>query len=145
MPFYFDESIHERGRFILGAYVFGPAPTDDVNRALAAVGLRPDRHEFKSSAKMAEHPEQQALRREFHNMLHMNYRYGVVVVPHCERASLGREALVGLAEICEANRLTRRREAAYFDKGIFSSRRGALHLAEEVGVAQHCEIHAEQD
>ncbi len=120
MPFYFDESIHERGDFILGAYVFGPDPTNDGNAALAAVGLDPDRDEFKSSAKMAEHPEQQVLRGELHKILHMTYRYAVVVVPHQERRSLGAEALLGLRKICEANGLTQGREPAYFDKGLFS-------------------------
>jgi len=145
MPFYFDESIHTRGGFILGAYVFGPDPTTEINSALTAVGLDPDRDEFKSSTKMTEHPEQQLLRRELHNLLQMTYKYGVVVLPHQQRASLGREALVALAKICQVNSLTRRREFAYFDRGIFSSRRSALEMAEFVGVAQHCEVHAEQD
>src|SRR6266704_4456952 len=106
MPFYFDESIHPRGGFILGAYVFGPDPTEGVNAALAAVDLDPDRDEFKSSTKMIQHPEQQALRRELQNILHPHYRYAVVVVPYQERESLGTEALSGLAKICRANGLT---------------------------------------
>jgi hypothetical protein len=145
MPFYFDESIHQRGDFILGAYVYGPDPTNDINAALAAVGLDPERDEFKSSARMTEHPEQQALRGELHKILHMRYSYAVVVIPRRERGSLGAEALLGLRKICQANSLTRRREPAYFDKGVFASARRALEIAERTEVAQYCEIHAEQD
>jgi hypothetical protein len=145
MPFYFDESIHQRGEFILGAYVFGPDATNAVNAALAAAGLAPDRDEFKSSTKMTEHPEQQALRQELHNILHLTYHYALVVVPHQERESLGREALLGLAKVWVANGLTHQDEHAYFDKGIFPSARRAMELAQQLGVSQYCEVHAEQD
>lgn len=145
MPFYFDESIHKRGDFILGAYVFGPDPTDDVKVALAATGLDPASAEFKSSAKMAAHPEQQRLRRELRRILHMSYAYGVVVVPYEERTSLGKEALLGLGKIIRANDLSQSRQTAYFDQGIFINPRAALELAEDVGLSQLCDIHAEQD
>lgn len=145
MPFYFDESIHQRGDFILGAYVSGPDPTDGIKLALAATGLDPHKDEFKSSAKMAEHPEQQQLRRELREILRMSYTYGVVVTPYEARTSLGKEALLGLAKIIRANGLIQSRQTVYFDQGIFSSSHAALRLAEEVGISQYCEIHAEQD
>ena len=52
MPFfYFDESIHDRGGFVLGAYVYGPDPTHAVDavlvverrRQLIFVGVAADR------------------------------------------------------------------------------------------------------
>jgi hypothetical protein len=145
MPFYFDESIHDRrGQFITGAFVFGPDPTQTIREALAAVGLDPDRDEFKSSALMAEHPEQQALRGRLHNIL-APYRYGVVVTPAPERSSLGRESLIGLANICVANRLTYNREDVYFDNGIFPSASRGLELADEIGASRYCNVHPEQD
>jgi hypothetical protein len=145
MPFYIDESIHRRGDFIIGACVFGPDPTDLINAALTAVGLDPDCDEFKSSAKMTEHPEQQALRRELQNILHRTYRFAVVIVPHQERASLGREILLGLDKVCRANDLAHLHESAYFDKGIFSSAQSAMKLAQQLGVSKYCEVHPEQD
>jgi len=146
MPFYFDESIHDRrGQFILGAFVFGPDPSAAIRDAITAVGLDPDRDEFKSSTKMSEHPEHQALRAQLHDILQPTYRYGVVVVPARERPSLGREALIGLAKICHANGLTHRREDAYFDAGIFSSARRGLELADQIGVSGYCDVHPEED
>src|SRR5262245_22427275 len=102
MPFFFDESIHERGGFVLGAYVYGPDPTVAVDTALRAAGLRPGKDEFKSSAKMSEHPEQQVLRTELRRVL-WDYSCAVVIVPATERHSLGREALLGLDRVCRAN------------------------------------------
>lgn len=145
MPFYFDESIHARGEFILAATVFGPDPTDAINAALTTVGLDPNRDEFKSSARMSEHPEQQALRRELQNILNQTYRIALVVVPHQDRGSLGREALLGLDKVCRANNLARLHERAYFDKGIFTSAWSAMSLAQDLGVSQYCEVHPDQD
>lgn len=146
MPFYFDESIHDRrGEFILGAFVFGPDATDAIGEALKAVGLNPDRDEFKSSVKMSEHPEQRDLRTRLHGVLQFAYRCGVVVVPAVERASLGKEALSGLAMICRANGLSERREDAYFDRGIFPSARRGGELADQVGVSRYCNVHPEED
>ena len=146
MPFYFDESIHDnRGEFILGAFVFGVDPTVDVRNAITAVGLDPDKDEFKSSAKMQNHPEQRLLREKLYQVLKLEYRYGVVVVPRTERRRLGEEALRGLVKICRANRLTNRREDAYFDSGIFQSESHGNELARVTGASQYCAVHPEQD
>jgi hypothetical protein len=148
VPFYFDESIHDqRGQFILGAYVSGPDPTEAISDALTAVGLDPDRDEFKSCAKMSEHPEQQALRGRLRDILQGRwlYRYGVVVVPARERPSFGKEALIGLRKICLANGLTPGGQDAYFDIGIFPSARRGLELADEIGVSRYCVLHPEED
>lgn len=113
MPFFFDESIHERGGFVLGAYVYGPDPTIAVDAALRAAGLHPGKDEFKSSSKMSEHPEQQILRTELRRVLGWDYSYAVVVVPASERHSLGREALLGLDKVCRANGLHAMPQAAF--------------------------------
>ena len=145
MPFYFDESIHERGRFILGGYVYGPDPTPDVDTALRFVGLRPARDEFKSSATMTDGPAQPTLRRELKKILAWTYRYAVLVHPFEHRSSLGREALAGLAKICRANGLTGGRQTAYFDEGIFRTAAEANRLAAELGLSGYCDIRVEQD
>ena len=48
--FYFDESIHERAAFILGAFVYSPNDLSAaVAAALSSVGLQAGKDEFKSS------------------------------------------------------------------------------------------------
>jgi hypothetical protein len=143
--FYFDESIHDRGEFILGAYVYGPDPDSQVTEAMRRCGLQPDCHEFKSSARMDEHPEQAALRRELRGLLTANYRIGVLVSPSSARLDLGRETLLGLDKIVRANRLASAKPRIFLDQGIFASADDALELADRIGVSQVCEVHPEQD
>jgi hypothetical protein len=137
IPFFFDESIHRRGEFVLGAYVYGPDPNEAVSRALALVGLDPERDEFKRSAKMIEHPEQQMLCRELRNILHMSYSYGVVVAPYEERQTLGREAILGLVKICQANGLADTRDKVYFDEGVFPKKQSLSATAQHTGLSRH--------
>jgi hypothetical protein len=142
--FYFDESIHERGGFIVGAYVCGPDADPVVARALRACGMEPGVDEFKSSARMTGHPEQVALRSELQRLLR-GYRLGVLVVPSTARASLGEEALRGLAQIARLNSLTAAGLVAWFDEGTFVSINQALKLSAELKINEYCELRAEQD
>ena len=57
MPnFYFDESIQTKAQFIVGAYVYCPDAETAVSNAIKRVGLHAGVDEFKSSARMSEHP-----------------------------------------------------------------------------------------
>lgn len=145
MPFYFDESIHERGGFILGAYVYGHDPGPRVDAALRSVGFEPGRDEFKSSAPMAAGWAHPMLRCKLKEILSSSYRYGVVLHPSAHRSSFGREALVGLAKICRANGLTSLPQVAYFDQGIFPTSAVAIGLARELGLVDYCHLYPEQD
>ena len=138
--FYFDESIHERAGFILGAYVFSPHElTPHVFRKLEAVGLRPGIDEYKSSAKMSENATQRALRKELKELL-WNIKLGIVVVPSAERQNLGTEALQGLKKIILANELLGEQHHVYFDEGI--GFRSPARVVEELYL---CEIYTGQD
>jgi hypothetical protein len=47
--FYFDETIQERGGFIIGAFVYAPSDgTPKVYSAIEQVGMRPGVDEFMS-------------------------------------------------------------------------------------------------
>jgi hypothetical protein len=56
--FYFDESIHQRGDFILGAWVYS---NDDLSpqvlHAIEVTGLIPGVDEFKSGRRMDREPQ----------------------------------------------------------------------------------------
>ncbi len=143
--FYFDESIQERGGFIVGAYVYGPDADVEVTTALERVGLRPGVDEFKSSARMSAHPEQVALRAELKRLL-VNFRVGVLVTPNDDRATLGAEALRCLDQIARANELAKgERLMAFFDQGVFGSPGQAAALSGSIGLNQYCDVKAEQD
>jgi hypothetical protein len=142
--FYFDESIHERGCFIVGAYVCGPDADARVTSALQASRLRPGVDEFKSSARMTAHPEQVALRTELQRLIR-EYRIGVLVMPTTSRASLGEEALRGLDQIARLNAVSAAGLVASFDEGVFASVNQAMQLSAALKVDEYCEVRPEQD
>src|SRR5690349_12035111 len=101
--FYFDESIQERGGFIIGAIVYSDTDlTPAVFKALSAVGLIPRTDEFKSGSRMSSQPRQSKVRDLLSDLL-QSVKTGLVVVPSAHRDRLGHEALVGLSKILRAN------------------------------------------
>jgi hypothetical protein len=143
--FYVDDSVQDRGGFVLGAVVFGPDAEASVSAAIERAGLRPGVDEFKSSARMSEHPEQVRLRDELRAVL-SNYRLGVLVVPRSERSELGHYALLALKQFISANGLRRETDLRIFlDEGMFPSVVAALENAAAIGVDQYCSVCPEQD
>lgn len=115
--FYFDESIHVRGGFIIGAWVY----TENDIEATIAAAL--ERHgvntmdEFKSGARMDEDPKRSEVRLEMQGLL-QETRIGLVVAPVEARSSLGNVALDGLRKIITANGLTKLSHKVFLDQGI---------------------------
>lgn len=94
--FYFDESIHQRGGFIVGAFVFSEVDLSlDIASTLNSLGFIPGRDEFKNSASMQNNPRSQELRNRLKRLL-QSTKVGLVVVPSERRDLLGHEALIGL-------------------------------------------------
>jgi hypothetical protein len=141
--FYFDESIHERGGFIIGAFVYSEHDLSPVVRdALAALGLKPGIDEFKSSSKMLQEPIQSTLRSHLKRFF-WDTRLGLVVVPYSERAILGNAALTGLKKILTANGLESVRNQVFFDEGVMFS--GQRNLIADLALDVSCDFFFEQD
>jgi len=141
---YFDESIHERGGFILGAFVFGPDADARVSDALASCALKPGIDEFKSGARMAADAERARLRQTLREVL-MDYRIAILIMPSAARESLGAEALKALRQFTQANALESSRPTVFFDKGIFGSASRARDIASGLGLDVCCDVVPEQD
>lgn len=141
--FYFDESIQEKGEFIVGAFVFSQTDlTPAVFRALAEAGLRPGIDEFKSGALMVAQPKQASVREALRGLF-SDTSIGAVVLPISERKNLGTEAIAGLTKIIHANSLGKRPHRVYIDEGIVVERVSLTTLRESV--ATPCEILVNQD
>jgi len=140
---YFDESIHDRGGFVLGAFVCGRDVGSRVSDALTQCGLRPGTDEFKSSARMDREAKQVKLREHLKELLR-DYRIGVVVAP-TGRDTFGLAAMEGISKIIRLNRLERFDLSAFFDQGVFSSSEAGKELARQHGVEQLCKVAVEQD
>ena len=140
--FYFDESIHERAAFILGAFVYSETDLSGaVADALSAVGLRPGADEFKSGGRDANRQR----RLELRHLLRMEMqgtRIGMVVTSSQERRRLGNEALIALRRTVEVNEIGSG-HVVYIDEGVnFEGRRDAV-AAFEAATASSC--HLDQD
>lgn len=141
--FYFDESIHPRGGFILGAYVYSDECLEaQVALTLERFGLRTGIDEFKSSARADANPRQHLLRNSLRRLID---RLGLVVAPIADRRLLGRDALLGLKKIIEANRFRESTHEAHFDQGVFESQGQAERWADEVGLPTSVRIFATDD
>lgn len=115
--FYVDESIHERGGFILGACVYSKTPLEElVNQSLISLGLKPGSDEYKSSYRMQGNDLRQRLRIKIKDILLIT-RIGLFVMPVGQRDAIALEGLKALEKIIEANELGSG-HSAYFDEGI---------------------------
>jgi hypothetical protein len=143
--FYFDESIHPRGRFTLGAFAYSEDPLDPfVSEALRANGLIPRVDEFKSRMRMDHSPQHKAAREALHSLIREYCRIALVVAPDHPRDLLGREALRGLDKIVRTNRFRSSRHNVFFDEGIFTETNVAGEAATRLRSLEGCKFHFEQ-
>lgn len=141
--FYFDESIHERAGFIVGAFIYKDRDlTPTVFKALAEAGLRPKIDEFKSSSKMTSLPGQLKARDNLRSTLN-TVSTGVVIVPAARRGSLGDEAIAGLGKILKQNELDVVAHEVFVDQGITVS--DIVGKTFGNGPGKLCKLHLNQD
>ena len=144
--FYFDESIHPRGEFSLGAFVYAEESLDsEVAEALRQSGMVPRVDEFKSGARMDQSPEQARARDKLKSLVHRRCGIGVVVAPDCPRTNLGCESFVGLAKILATMQFSSSSHEVFFDEGVFTSSAAGQRAAESFRPSQPCNLHFEQD
>jgi hypothetical protein len=145
--FYFDESIHPRGKFALGGFVYSETSLDSsVGNVLMESGLVPRVDEFKSGARMDRNPKQARARELLKEVIHKQCGIGVVVVPDSPRELLGVEAPLGLTKILSAIKFRSKTHEVFFDNGIFENEaEGRLQVAKVPCTCPPCTFHFEQD
>jgi hypothetical protein len=140
--FYFDESIRERGGFILGAFIYSKTDLSlAVSDALAAAGLQPRKDEYKSRFLDADMPERTVLRNHLYTLLE-KVKVGATIVPATQPRSVGDEALLALTKILVANSLADTSHRAFFDEGITFGRAGIENFRKRFPA---CQINEAQD
>jgi len=145
--FYFDESIHPRGKFALGSFVYSETSLDSwVSNALMEGGLIPRVDEFKSGAYMDRNPKQARARELLKEVISKQCGIGVVVAPDSPRELLGVEAPLGLTKILSTIKFRSKTHEVFFDKGIFEGETdGRLQAAKVPASCSLCNFHFEQD
>jgi hypothetical protein len=144
--FFFDESVHDRGNFVLGAFVYRvPNPQESIAAALTAAGLVPGRDEFKSGARMKDDPRQQAARAGLKAILWDGSKIALVVIPASSRSQLGGEALRALSSFLDVNMLGQQNHQVYLDGGLFPSVTAARAQAISACLPSTCDLYPEAD
>lgn len=114
---YIDESIHDRGDFIVIASVCTDHDIDaDVHKALAECGFVPCRDEFKSSMKMAGNDAAQEMRARLKFLLMQKCRLAIAVCPISERNRIIAISGELIASIAPEDRTPP--GTVYFDEGM---------------------------
>lgn len=134
MDIFIDESIHDRGNFIVIAAVCSADNLQElVEDALLECGFDPARDEYKSSMKMAGNPAAQRLRDRLQNILGQ-CKIAIAICPVSERAAIVEHAgklLSGLHRKALDLPAT-----VYFDGGM---KRALLELPEGVTAIDSCD------
>jgi hypothetical protein len=145
--FYFDESMHARGQFVLGAFVYSEQPLDaEVSRSLRHVGLRPGIDEYKSGLRADRNPEQVKLRGLLRRLfVHHEVRLGLVVSPLGDPPGFAADALLCLSKLATSNQFESDRHEAYFDEGVFQPPSRADRLRQATRLADTIVLHPSND
>lgn len=144
--FYFDESVHAKANFALGAFAYSESSLDQpISDALRQSGLEPCIDEFKSGSRMDRHPEQATARQLLRSVISNECRIGIVVAPASPLQLLGSEALRGLGKILSTNGFRSSPHDVFFDEGMFSSSAAAEQAAKKICGIENCKFHFEQD
>lgn len=141
--FYFDESIHDRGNFIIGCFIYSRKNLSTlISEALTKYGYNPRLEEFKSSVNYSKEPGMIKVRDELKNLI-SNTKIGLVIIPRNQRDNLGFEGIKALKQFIDTNIIEEKLEI-FFDQGIFSNQENARKLIKELCLDKH-EFHFEQD
>ena len=140
--FYFDESIHERGAFIVGAFVYSPFDLGpSIDAVVTSVGLTPRMDEFKSNANMLSNPVARMLRSGIGCLLSSS-KVAVAILPRVDRNKLGQEALKALTRLISANDLSSESHSVYIDQGIKVSQQDLAIISQQDPML---DVHPNQD
>lgn len=116
-----DESIHERGGFILAAAVHSER---DVSGDVLEMARCANVPEFQSGSRMT--PDMQGLRDNILSLVQREVRFGAIVVPTRDRQQLGNHCVVALEQFIRLNQLGA--PTILFDEGIVIDRPHALDI-----------------
>lgn len=116
---YFDESIRDNGRFIVGALV---ASENDLSTRIIeewqSMGLNPNSDEYKSSAIKINNEVSVAQREFIRGLLH-NSQLALVVLPSNDRRQLGNYCAELVFQLLRTNMLPNEIHEIYIDENIF--------------------------
>jgi len=141
---FIDDSIHDRGKFIISGFVFADRnPNDYIKDSLKKNGFNPAIDEFKSGASFRRFPKMIDVRNDLKAFINRFCKIGLVVLPKKERKQIGLETLKGLIQFILSNNLNNRINI-FIDNNFFGSEDKGFQIAKDLDIERY-KIHFEQD
>jgi hypothetical protein len=137
---WFDESIRDNGKFIVGALVYCDVDLSPIIQdEWKSMGLDPTQFEFKSSAPKAGNKTAIEARNRLHNVL-TDTKIGIVICPASDRQALGAYGVALVKQIIHKNAVPNEKHFLFMDQEIVIT-------AEDRSEADRCgvEIFLNQD
>ena len=116
---YFDESIHDRGDFIVGALVISNQDISTTVRDIwRGMGFDPNIFEYKSSTPKQSNPESQQQRTIVAELLHST-SLAFTICPCADRRELGRYCASLVSQLQVTGLLPPEKHSLFVDQNIF--------------------------
>ena len=131
---YFDESIRDKGGFIIGALVYSAVDlTPLVIKVTQDIGLDPERVEYKSSDLKAGNLVAIEWRERLISVIQAKAKLALVVCPNHDRGEIGNYALALVTQLSKLLSIPRKEHLLLLDQGI-SVKPQAREEVERLGV-----------
>ncbi|WP_225037426.1 DUF3800 domain-containing protein [Winogradskyella sp. SM1960] len=141
---YIDDSVHERGNFVISGIVVTEENIEDrISESLKNNGFDPEDSEFKSGLNYRKYPEMLNVRNDLKNIISSVCKIGLVVLPIQERPNIGKETFKGLKQIINSNEFGQNIEI-YVDENYFRNENVGKEYAKEIGL-KNCKLNLELD
>lgn len=141
---YIDDSIHERGGFIISGIIVTKANIEDlISKSLRENGYDTEKDEFKSSLSYRKYPEMIDVRNDLKSIISSECQIGLVVLPISEKHNIGFETLKGLKHIIDSNDFEKDIEI-YVDENYFKNIKKGEEYAKKIGF-ENCILNLEVD
>lgn len=132
---YFDESIRDSGKFIVGALIYSEQDLTVLVQDLWKEFGLPPTHEYKSSALKGADESGRQQRSRLYGILQKG-KVGLVVCPSSHRKELGKYAVALLKQLIAAGLIPSGQHVFYLDEGISVSPQD-IQEAVAVGILVH--------
>lgn len=142
---YIDDSIHERGNFIVSGIVVTENENidEEISESLIKNGYDSEQEEFKSGLSFRKHPKMLNVRNDFKNIISSSCKLGLIILPYDKRQFIGKESLKGLKTIIESNNFKNELKI-FIDENYFRNIEVGVKYAESIGLPLN-DLHLEVD
>lgn len=141
---YVDDSIHERGNFIISGIV---VTSEDIEKRISDClilnGYNPEKDEFKSGLSFRKHPKMLNVRNELKVIISSACKIGLIVLPSIKRQHNGFETLKGLKKMIDSNDFEGEIKI-FIDENYFKNEIVGKKFAERIGLL-NCTLELEVD